>query len=40
MGPSSQEVEDAEELEEAVLAKIATSMVSWPGFQVASEADE
>ena len=35
-----QKVEDADELEEAVLAKIASLMVSWPGLQVASEADE
>ena len=40
MGPSSQEVEDAEKLEEAVFAEIFSSMVSWPGLQVASKADE
>ena len=37
---SSQEVEDAERLEEAVLAEISSSMVSWPGLQVTSKADE
>ena len=40
MEPSSQEVDDAEELEEAVLAEITSSMVSWPGFQVSSEAND
>ena len=34
MGPSSQEVEDAEKLEEAVLAEISSSMVSWPNAKL------
>ena len=40
IGPSSQEVKEAEMLEEAVLVKIFSSMVSWPGLQVASKADK
>ena len=39
MGSSSQEVEEAEKLEEALLVEIASLMVSWPGLQVASKAD-
>ena len=40
MGPSSQEVEDTERLEEAVLVEISLFIVSWQGLQVASKADE
>ena len=40
VGPTRQEVEDTERLKEAVLMEISSSMVSWPGLQAATKADE
>ena len=40
MGPSSQEVEDTEKLEEVLLAEILSSIVSWQGLQVSTKVDE